>query len=199
MGVPKLQCGEVCPTALWRNTIARNNIISTYIYVSFSWAVAKMGCGSCQTLVWQPPKSGLAAWQLPRSGLAAATLWFGSWAAATLGFGSCQTRVWQLPNQCLAAAKPEATRVWQLPNMSVPAAESGFGRRYISNIKRQSANQFPHILLEIKINTMTWDGGCNQWGEVCPHRTESAQYNINLSVCRIQRLSNYIKVDPEFQ
>ena len=28
-------------------------------------------------------------------------------------------------------------------------------------------------------------GGCNQCGEVCPHRTESAQYNINLSVCGI--------------
>ena len=61
-----LQCGEVCPTALRRNTIARNNIICIYIYmyiyiyISFSWAAAKMGCGSCQTLVWQPPNSGLA-------------------------------------------------------------------------------------------------------------------------------------------
>ena len=28
--------------------------------------------------------------------------------------------------------------------------------RYISNIKRQGANQHPHTLFEIKIDTMTW-------------------------------------------
>jgi len=95
--------------------------------------------GSCQTRVWQLPHSGLAAGQLPHWGLA----------VAKPEFGSCQTNVWQLP-------KPESTRVWQLPNLSVAAAKSEFGRRYISNIKRQSANQHPHILFEIKINTMTW-------------------------------------------
>jgi hypothetical protein len=70
--------------------------------------------GSCQTLVWQ----------LPNSGLVAATLGFGSYqtgawqlgsrqnrglAAAKLWFGSCQTRAWQLPNSGLA---------WQLFGMA---------------------------------------------------------------------------------
>ena len=133
-----MQCGEVCPTALRRNTIARNNIIyiCIYIYIYRSagqppkWGVAaaKLWFGSRQTRVWQLPHSSLAAGQPPHWGLA----------VAKPEFGSCQTSVWQLPNPSVAAAKSE------------------FGRRYISNIKRQSANQHPHILFEIKINTMTW-------------------------------------------
>ena len=40
-----------------------------------SLAATKIGLGSCQSLVWQPPKSCLAA--------------------VTLGFGSCQTQASQ--------------------------------------------------------------------------------------------------------
>jgi hypothetical protein len=92
--------------------------------------------GSCQTLVWQLPNSGLVAatlgfgscqtgaWQLgirQNRGLAAAKLWFGS-CQTKLGLGSCQTRVWH--GSCLAwQLGSRQNQVRQLPQSGLAAAK----------------------------------------------------------------------------